>query len=535
MYKLLYYTITIALSVLTGSASIAQTPTIAWQKCFGGSGDEMGSAILETSAGDFVICGSSDSPASGDKQQNSFGYLDFWTIKLSPDGSIIWEKTFGGSDMDLASVIVETPDHGYLIGGSSSSPISGNKTSTNYGGHDIWLIKLDSNGNEEWQQTYGGILDDGLADIAITNNGYLLAGSSSSPISGNKTVDTIGSADFWIIEIDFQGNIQNQHVYGGVKGDYAVNMLPYKGNYFILSGNSNSDISGDKQQNSFGESDYWIIKTDLQANILSSNTFGGNNFDSFGGSIINSNNEIYLYGESLSDISGVKTATKFGSFDLWIVKLDSSLNKIWDVSFGGDQWERFAGHSALYSNQMDLLIIAGLSHSSISGNKTIPSFGNDDFWIIGTDNYGDKAFEFVAGGTSFDRPLNMLETSSGRILVLGLSASEISGNKSEPNKGGADIWLVELDFNLSIKKVAVEDDMIVYPVPSKTMLFFSSPVGETLATTSISDLQGHVLLCQEGLLSREDNRIDVSNLAAGVYILSITGDSFRYSRKIVIE
>src|SRR5690606_13464170 len=145
---------------------------------------------------------------------NSRGGQDFWVLKLDSNGNILWQKTYGGSADDFLVTTHQTSDGGFIIGGYSYSDISGDKTENSRGESDYWILKLDPAGNIEWQKTFGGDEYDNFGSLVITNDGgYLLAGSSHSPISGDRTVTRLGFADAWILKLDASGTIVWQNSY----------------------------------------------------------------------------------------------------------------------------------------------------------------------------------------------------------------------------------------------------------------------------------------------------------------------------------
>jgi len=171
----------------------------------------------------------------------------------------------GGSNNDFICSAIPTNDNGYLIGGSSFSNISGDKTQNSRGDSDYWIVKTDNLGNVLWDKTYGGTSpnsneSDFLTDLKQTaDGGYILFGNSNSPISGEKTLNAINNSfDFWIIKINNSGIIEWQKVIGGDGDEISANIELTLDDGYLISGYSNSSISGDKTENSRGLQDYWI-------------------------------------------------------------------------------------------------------------------------------------------------------------------------------------------------------------------------------------------------------------------------------------
>ncbi len=170
--------------------------TIQWQNTIGGSGSEALFSIVQTSDGGYILGGYSHSNISGDKTENSNGATDYWIVKTDARANIQWQNTIGGSGYDYLTSIDQTSDGGYILGGYSSSNISADKTENSIGNSDYWIVKTDSLGVIQWQNTIGGSELDVLSSIAQTSDGgYILGGYSNSDISGDKTENSNGN---WI-------------------------------------------------------------------------------------------------------------------------------------------------------------------------------------------------------------------------------------------------------------------------------------------------------------------------------------------------
>ncbi len=171
-YILLY----LALISLT---AYAQDPNIMWQKTIGGSDRDFLDVFLKTNDGGFILGGTSESNISGEKTEDSNGLKDYWVVKINIDGVIEWQNTIGGAGDDDLNTLIKTSDGGYLLGGSSDSNISGDKTEDSRGGRDYWVVKIDSNGSFLWDKTYGGLVTDvATTMISDNNNGFFVVGYS---------------------------------------------------------------------------------------------------------------------------------------------------------------------------------------------------------------------------------------------------------------------------------------------------------------------------------------------------------------------
>ncbi|MBK7853782.1 MAG: hypothetical protein IPJ79_01700 [Bacteroidetes bacterium] len=294
---------------------------IEWQNNIGGNDYDYLLSMSQTADGGYILGGHSNSNISGDKTENSNGVDDYWIIKTDATGTIQWQNTIGGNNWDRLFSIQQTTDGGYILGGWSDSNISGDKTEDCNGFPDYWIVKTDGSGNIQWQNTIGGNSTDILSSVKQTaDGGYILAGYSSSNISVDKTENSLGSYDYWIVKTDGSGSVQWQNTLGGNFDDYLYSIQQTTDGGYILAGFSSSNISGDKTENSNGGSDYWIVKTDATGNIQWQNTIGGNGNDA-----PYSSNKLFdggyiIGGWSSSNISGDKTENSNGGYDCWIVK-----------------------------------------------------------------------------------------------------------------------------------------------------------------------------------------------------------------------
>jgi len=376
-----------------------------WERSYGGIADDYLNWMAPATGGGYLLAGNSASGASGNKTLGSFGFADFWLLKVDAIGNQIFERAFGGGSNDYCYVIRNTTDGGYILGGESFSTPAGNKTSAAYGGFDFWVIKVDPNGMKEWEASFGGAQNDGLYDIKVLNDGYLLGGYSQSGISGNKTNANFGTDDYWIIKINTNGVKQWERVYGGGQVDVLVGLESVSDGGYALAGYSFSTPSGNKTNPTFGSNlncDYWIVKVDANGVKQWERSFGGTNND-YAFTIIPAHGGGFLVGGySYSGPTGNKTGPNHGLEDFWIVKIDENGNQQWDQVFGGNDFDD--NYSILPTTDGGYLL-AGESASPISGNKTLGTFGLSDIWLLK-----------LAGNSSGNPSLKIARSGSNAIL-----------------------------------------------------------------------------------------------------------------------
>jgi hypothetical protein len=207
---------------------------VTWQKTYGGSSIDSARSIKETSDGGFIV--------AGDTRSFGAGYGDYWILKLDANGNVTWQKTYGGSYLDVALSIQETFDGGFIVAGYTIS--------YGVGDYDFWILKLDANGDVAWQKTYGGYQRDTALSIQETSDGGF--------ISAGYT-DKWGVNNCWILKLDANGNVTWQKIYNGSSHDYAKSIQETSDGGFI--------VAGDTKSFGAGENDFWILKLDASGNI----------------------------------------------------------------------------------------------------------------------------------------------------------------------------------------------------------------------------------------------------------------------------
>lgn len=179
-----------------------------WDKVYGGYGSDGICPLLYNPNGTCILGGSSTSDTGGNKTEDGFGSLDYWLVKIDSLGNILWDKTIGGFGSDALASIVNAGNGRYLLGGVSSSDIGGNKSQNTIGVDSYWIVMTDSVGNVLWDKTYDDPEDDLLQKTVQTiDGGYLLSGKSTSDIAGiDKTENNMGSIQVWMVKVDSLGN-----------------------------------------------------------------------------------------------------------------------------------------------------------------------------------------------------------------------------------------------------------------------------------------------------------------------------------------
>jgi arylsulfatase B len=462
-------TISGALTCPTNS-SISKT----WDKRFGGSLLEELTTVLATPDGGYLLGGLSESGFEGDKSQASQGYTDYWVIKINATGNKVWDKRFGGTGTDVLTSMVVTSDGNYLIGGYSDSGTGGDRTDATRGSWDYWILKIDDSGNKLWDKRFGGTSQDMLYSIiSTTDGGFLLGGSSGKATNtltvfpdGDKSQAPQGYTDFWVIKISSSGVKEWDKRFGGTNVEELKSLSKTGDGGYLLAGYSESGISGDKSEASYGSNDYWVVKINSTGTKQWDYSFGGTDSDVLNEVITTTDGSFILSGLSHSGISGNKTQASQGAADFWVLKLNSNGIKQWDYRYGG------TGADLAFSIQTTSdngFIIGGKSESENNGDKTEATQGYTDFWMLKLDANGLKSYDKRFGGTAFESIQKMIFNADGTIILGGNSDSGITGDKSETTQGNGDYWIMKAASNCLTTAYSNE-----YVCPSTSILLTAS-------------------------------------------------------------
>jgi outer membrane protein assembly factor BamB len=418
-------------AIFTNTVLLEERFSKQWEREYGGSGDDFLNTLQATSDGGAVLGGYSSSGPSGNKGCMNYGGSDYWVVKVDDWGGKQWERAFGGTADDILTAIVVSSEGGYVLVGYSASGANGSKTTTNYGQNDVWLIKLDANGNMVWERGYGGSgMDYANAMIQTGDGGFLVGAHSDSPASGNKTKPNAGGGtDWWILKLDAQGNKQWEAVFGTSGADGVNYVSEFKGGY-LVAGMSYGG-GGNKTSPAIQYADGWVIKLDPAGNRTADYCYG------------TWQDDIVYKGTPLMDEGYwlVGCTSPFG--DAWLLRIDASGNALVDTRLGG--------HGAGSSGLLGVVPLSGNTYVAVGsstldaqGDKTLPGYGDHDGWLFKFDANGNKIEEWAFGGAGVDSFYQAIQMPDKGLLLAGISNSGATGNKTASNFGGYDYWLVKM-------------------------------------------------------------------------------------------
>lgn len=532
-----YFGKCLTLAFLLISNHFLAAQDIQWQQVLGGVHSEYLYDVKATPDYGFLLIGSSFSEDSGNKSGKGQGDLDYFLWKMDESGKMEWQKTFGGSGSDYLYSASLTKEGGYILGGSSDSPKSGDKQEDGFGNMDFWILKLDPTGEEEWQITLGGIGNDQLQSIQQTpDGGFIIGGSSdSSPIpskeggtSGSgeisiKLQNSFGSFDYWVIKLSADGEVEWEKTFGGMFSDQLKTVLITEDGY-LIGGTSNSIISGNKSAKELGMNDYWIIKLDTDGNQEWQRAYGGEGDESLA-QILETENGFLLAGSSNSKTSENKKSDSVNGTDFWLVEIDKQGEMSWDNTYDIGQWDMLVN---VTKSEDNTFLLGGYASTETLGKRT-DNKGINDFVAIKINHRGEMLWNKTIGGNGTDQLKGLTQTRDGGYILAGNSDSKKSDDKDKASIGGNDYWVVKLGNE---KKSAEERQLVeIYPNPTYqyTNIIISEEFKE--AEVQVFNLNGQKL--QQNRLPYRSTPVDLQGYPPGVYIFKISVDGVMEDVKVI--
>ena len=365
------------------------------------------------------------------------------TQPISFTGELEWVRSFGGSGEETAQSIIQTSDGGYAVLGYTNST-DGDLVEKVLNVNDYWLLKLDAEGNLQWDRTYGGSGDDrGQSVIQTNDGGYAIVGYAMSDDGDGSNNE--GFHDNWILRLDASGNILWERSFGFSGHDHSYDVVQTSDGGFFFSGFLDVTSSGGQGNNGkspyltrHGVGEFWGTRLDADGNLVWRRYFGGTNNDRSFGVVEANDGGLVMVGASESDDFDISNSK--GSYDFWVVKVSAKGDMLWEKSFGGSGIDKAY---AVVKTEDNAYAITGNTFSmdtDISKNN-----GESDIWLIKVSDDGDLLWEKTLGGTAFDAARGLGTTSDGGFVIAGNSKST-DGNATG-NNGENDVWIVKTDSN----------------------------------------------------------------------------------------
>jgi len=359
-------------------------------KAIGGENLDWGNSLIQTSDGGYAIAGVTISFGAGSE--------DVYVVKLDAHGNLQWTKTIGGKEDDKGFSLIQTPDGGYVIAGATRS--------FGAGGYDVYVVKLDANGNLQWTKTIGGKKEDGgISLIQTSDGGYAIAGATTS--------FGAGYADVYVVKLDANGNLQWTKTIGGPGNEMGQSLIQTSDGGYAIAGATTSFGAG--------YADVYVVKLDANGNLQWTKTIGGKNIEE-GFSLIQTSDGGYA-------IAGYTTSFGAGGLDVYVVKLNANGNLQWTKTIGGENDDR--GFSLIQTSD-DGYAIAGITSSFGAGEW--------DVYVVKLNANGKPQWTKTIGAKNENHSRSsLIQTSDGGYAITSPTSSFGAGEE--------DVYFIKLDKN----------------------------------------------------------------------------------------
>jgi hypothetical protein len=526
------------LSLCIALYSNVSAQDILWEKSYGGKHADFLLDAQPTADYGFILAGSSLSKKSGNKTEDNEGDLDYWIWKMDESGELDWQKSIGGSGADKLYSIRNTRDGGFILAGTSDSQKGSFKKDSCRGKDDIWIVKLDAKGKDVWQKTIGGSGQEMVKSIDQTpDGGYIIGGSSASGISllvlqgiadpYGKSLGSNGAMDYWIVKLDEKGEVKWQKTFGGKYIDILESIEQTKDGGYIVGGYSNSPSSQTKMNENYGEGDYWILKLDKDGEIEWQQTLGGDGDDHLYAVKQTADGGYVIGGNSSSGATGKKSKSNKNHTDIWLIKLDEKGEIVWQETYNTGNVDVL---TSLVENKDGSMLLGGYAQSEVMGLTKADSQQINDYVAIKIDVKGEEIWKEAVGSAGDDILRKLVETRDGGYLLAGTSNGKISRDRNS-GKGGNDFWIVKLKDKT--KEDSGEQRSMIEAIPNPTQQFTNVIVGFEFSTGTayVFDMGGRLL--QEVPAESRTIPIDLGNYPTGMYVIQIVTDMGTDSVKVL--
>ena len=486
----------------------------------------------------------------GDKNSAHVGNAskpDYWLVKMNAAGMVLWEKNYGGQNMDMpVSVLVDTLRRFIYLLGVSKSPVSGQKTQPVIGREDVWVLKLDWDGNIIWDRVYGGPFEDSPQASVIMSNGNLMLACFSLSYMGGGDITQTGfqyAANTWLLTIDQNGNIIWDRWLGNdYSSDKIFSMVASDENILLcgrtnaINVSSNRDVTTPIHWPGSPASYYddaWVVLLDSNGNNLWNRTLGTDNYDYLGSACVGMDGNYYLGGfTNTQSINGDVSDSLRGRGDGWLVKLDPFGLILEDKILGGDSTD---GISRMSTNGE--FVYCGLkSNSTVNDQILEPFVGDRDVWIVTLDtSLNIKWSQRFGVQTQEPAVFDMLALSDSELIYTGQVIPQSGGDFTltcwDTINNNSDWWLVK--FAPSITTGVLEPhsplkNTLCYPNPASDNILFEV---NSKAELFITDATGRIIRRMRNETSERKVTVNIANLSPGFYIISNGKDFCKFMKE----
>ncbi|NQU05830.1 MAG: T9SS type A sorting domain-containing protein [Calditrichaeota bacterium] len=477
------FTILLLLIVNTVNAQ----PDSLWSSRFGGRNGDYCYSMIRTDEGDFILAGTTRSFGAG--------RYDMWLIKIDADGDSLWSQTYGGESNDECYSMIKTEDGGYALAGCTRS--------TGNGIQNVLIVKTSVDGDSLWSRTFGGRnYQECRSIIQTVDGGYVLVGNTSSFGSG--------AYDVWVVRINVDGDSLWSRTYGGENSDYGMSVIQTDDGGYLIAGKTRSFGAGSM--------DMWLIKINAEGDSLWSRTYGGEGLD-YGKSVIKTLDDCYVF------VGGTQSFGAGGA-DAYLVKIDAEGDSLWSRTLGDG-----------IHDWCNVIIRRDDGGFVLAGSTDSFGAGGSDMWIIRTDADGDSLWSRTFGGETSDHCYSIIQCEDRGFML--------AGNTNSFDSDGFDMWIVKTGPDpVSVRNddnsVIIEEFTLLpaYPNPfnSTTTIRYELPYSSDIELQVFNTSGQQISTLFEGNRSAGFHSVNfnANYLPSGLYFVKLDAGGQTFTRKVML-
>jgi hypothetical protein len=518
----------------------AQFPNLAAPKLYGGTKEDVFNAVIPTFGNGYIAVGytwSSDFDGVGNR-----GSSDFFIAKFSASDQIEWKKTYGGAGFETGFAVRQTRDSGYIVAGDTYFSANTGDVGASKGAIDAWLLKLDKTGTIVWKRSYGGSESEGFSAIELTADDGILAVGYTASSNGDVTSNRGGDSDAWAIRLNADGSIKWQKTFGGTKRDEFYDVAKVGTDWVVVgfTDSQDGDIVAPK-----GVQDGWAMRlTDSTGAVVWKKNYGGTDFDGLNSVKmlpLVGVDWLVVTGASVSnngDLSG-----NHGGFDAWQMRLDATTGAVdWSKLYGGTKDDKF--NDLVYASG-DLYGI-GFTESNDGDIRRPYQGGGDAWLVKSKLMDGAIWGEQCVGGTLKDVANAFVYLPTIRnFIAVGSTKSTDGYFATATNRGGVSDAFVSRIYQVidGVNDVKTNNIALISPNPAddvvKIELKKDPSVSAAFLTNfgrlSLVDALGKVVFSNS--ITENTFSISTKSFTNGVYFLKIESQEGRVwaVQKLVIQ
>jgi hypothetical protein len=513
---------------------------IDWQHCYGGSESEYAYDIIPTGNG-YLLAG--DTWSNDGDISFSHGENDIWLINIDKTGNLMWERTYGGSETDGAYRIVRSrgSTNYFLVGGSTSN--DGDILNNSYpGSRSFWIVKIDSLGNKIWNRIVGGNIKDQILNGSATSDGGVVALGYTASSDGDVST-YYGLYDIWMIKLNSNGDTDWDFTIGTSQPEIPGTIIQTADEGFLVGGSGTPQGGGniDCITPSPTIPDAILFKLDSNGNEEWQHCYGGSGHDGINGLLELEDGYMISSGGGSDDGDLEGSGYHGGDGDIWLVKIDFSGNIIWQKCYGGSNTE---SASNVFQTSDGGFIVFGSTYSfdgDITENHSLDEF-RPSIWVFKVNSTGELLWQQCIGGLGKESiEFGVVKNSDYNYVVAGRTTNSPSFDvecSNHVNNGRSDFWVFQLtDTTVRVNELTRELPLKVYPNPATNSATFSYslPVGTHQSRIEVRNTTGQLVASTRLNEAKGEWVLHFNNIPAGLYIYTLSTQQSTATGKLVVS